>query len=328
MDTATNLHFSRRPRTEFRLLPLTLEEVFRDVGPNIKTLQLDEPGEFEGRCVWGPGDIMEVVKFFPHLKTLKLHGDSLAIDGETSIQLHQELSEALSALPELHSLKIVGAELGNRRILSYAEHWRLIEQLADKLEVLDLTYTLFEDIPDGDHRLSPTTPTHYPNLREVVINSRHGDPSPFILRRLKGAPVKKVTCTLIYSADLNNILKSFPEMQHLIVQCGRRHTHAMDFHKIAAICVKEEITLEIRCSRYPDIQTADFDCDLPPNFHTFQAEEEAARGALTSAAEKRSLAFRSVLLDQAELDWGSFKKCDVEELSLEVLEELRLAWLD
>ncbi|KAK4696671.1 hypothetical protein P7C70_g8335, partial [Phenoliferia sp. Uapishka_3] len=328
IDTATRLHSSRGPRTEFRLLPIKLDEVLGDIGSNIKTLQLDEPGDFRGGRVWGPGDILKVVKFFPHLRTLKLHGDSLAIDNESPRQLHQELIEALGALPKLRSLNIVGAEFGDKRSLSYAEHWHLIEHLADKLEVLELTYTRIDKIPTGENRLPPTPPIHYPYLRELVLDCRIGHPSSSILSLLKGSPVTKVTCTLRDSSDLDSLLETFPEMQHLIVQCGRRHTHALDFHEMAAICLEEAITLEIRCPEHPCLRITDYRCELLDMPLGYQAAREAAQEALASAAEKRSLAFRSVLLEQAKLDWGSIERSEVEKLSEDALEELWLAWLD
>ncbi|KAK4701476.1 hypothetical protein P7C70_g4753, partial [Phenoliferia sp. Uapishka_3] len=219
---------------------------------------------------------------------------------------------AVKSIPHLVALGITSKLWGSR--LSYEEHWRLVESVADRLEVLELEYE------DFDHLKTSSSPITFPKLRQVIIHCTHGIHA--VLDQLKGSPVIEVTCDLSGLDTLERLLDAFPTLKRLnITQSGHPDWDVLGLYDIASTFRERGVALQIRCSTFPSLQISDLLLDRPDT-------REAAKEALKFAATKRTVAFRTLRRRRFELNDGPGVFLGQEKLTIKSLEELRLAWMD
>ncbi|KAK4696672.1 hypothetical protein P7C70_g8336, partial [Phenoliferia sp. Uapishka_3] len=231
---------------------------------------------------------------------------------ENEEQVHLELLEGIQSLPELVAIQVDDGGHGAR--LTFHGHWSLVEKLANTIQVLELDFEVFDGQP-------PTAPVQFPNLRKVTIQCIDGIPSS-ILSRLRGSPVMDVTCQLDDLESLDTILDAFPDLRYLTITRSRRHgLNALEVHHAAATCLKKGINLVIKSPAHPSLRPTDFLTDLPTTL-------EAAEQALRFAASERTGDFRDLRRRRLELEGAAADLLELEEMTLEDLEDLRLAWMD
>ncbi|KAK4703996.1 hypothetical protein P7C70_g2218, partial [Phenoliferia sp. Uapishka_3] len=264
---------------------------------------------------WGPVEIIKTLKLFPSLRSFSLHRDQLELPEEDDAEREREHADLLKAAQSATNLVALGitSELWGSR-LSYKEHWRLVESVADRLEVLELEYEDFDNLDGSSARVT------FPKLRKLIIHCTHGIYA--IRDQLKGSPITDITCGVSGGRDLDKILEAFPGLQRLnVTQSGHPEWDVQGLYDIASTCAEKGIALHIRCSTFPSLHISDLLHDRP-------ATHEAAKEALNFAAKKRTVAFRNLRRRRLELDRGAGDTSAPEKLTLESLEELRLDWMD